>query len=234
MIPLLAPLLMSVQLWILTLAPTIAIGMLIYFFDKYEKEPLKMIVRAFFLGCLSVVPAYFLEKFAFHYLGSYDDYFKAAVASYTIIALSEEGSKYYFFRRFFYNHKELNEPYDAILYAVMISLGFATIENILYVMDGGSQVAVIRMFTAVPAHAAFAILFGYFAGLAKFSSTKESSFYRLLLGLLIAIFVHGTYDYLIFVGNNFWILIGALIHFILALYLAAKAVRLHSENSHFK
>ncbi len=226
---------MDIHLWALAIAPGVVIALFIYFFDKYEKEPFRLIVKAFFLGCLSVIPAYYLERFAFFYFKDfYGDFLRAAFASYIIIALSEEGSKYFFFRKFLYKNRELNEPYDAILYAVMVSLGFATVENVFYVMEGGSRVALMRMFTAVPAHAAFAILFGYFAGLAKFAHTKLQSTILLAIGLLIAILVHGTYDLLLFVGNNLWIIFGAFLHFILALYLSVRAVKIHRHNSYFK
>ncbi len=226
---------MGIHQWVLALAPGLMIAMAIYYFDKYEKEPFKLILKAFLLGCISVIPAYYIERFAFYYFDDfYGNFFKAAIASYIVIGLTEEGSKFLFFRKFLFKHRELNEPYDAILYAVMVSLGFATVENVLYVMEGGSKVALLRMFTAVPAHAAFAILFGYFAGLAKFAHTKSQSFILLSLGLLIAVLVHGTYDLLLFIGNNYWIIFGAFLHFILALYLAFRAVRIHRHNSNFK
>ncbi len=226
---------MGLHLWALALAPGIVIALFIYFFDKYEKEPFRQIVKAFMMGCISVIPAYYLERFAFFYIGDfYGDFLRAAFASYVVIAVSEEGSKYLFFRSLLYKNRELHEPYDAIIYAVMVSLGFATVENVLYVWEGGSRVALMRMFTAVPAHAAFAILIGYFAGLAKFAHTRFQSTILLWIGFILAVFVHGTYDLLLFIGNSYWILFGALLHFILALYLSVRAVKIHRSNSYFK
>ncbi len=226
---------MELHLWALALAPGVVIILSIFLFDKYEKETFQLIITAFVLGCISVIPAYYIERFAFFYFDDfYGDFFRAAIASFLIIAVTEEGSKFLFFRRFLYKNRKLNEPYDVILYAVIVSLGFATVENVFYVMEGGSRVALLRMFTAVPAHAAFAIIFGYFAGLAKFAHTKFQSTILLTIGLLMAILVHGTYDLLLFVGNSLWIIFGAFLHFILALYLSIRAVKIHRRNSNFK
>jgi RsiW-degrading membrane proteinase PrsW (M82 family) len=73
-----------------------------------------------------------------------------------------------------YNNKNFNEPFDGIVYAVIVSMGFATIENIIYVFQYGFATGILRLFTAVPAHAAFGILMGYFLGKAKFTHGKSS------------------------------------------------------------
>lgn len=67
------------------------------------------------------------------------------------VALVEEFSKFFFVRFILYRNKNFNEPFDGIVYAVMVSMGFATIENIIYVFQYGAMTGVLRMFTAVPA-----------------------------------------------------------------------------------
>ncbi len=94
-----------------------------------------------------------------------------------------------------FNNKNFNEPFDGIVYAVMVSMGFATLENILYVFHSGFTTGVIRMFTAVPAHATFGALMGYFLGKAKFSYNRKLFF--TLMALLTATAFHGSYDYLV-------------------------------------
>ena len=112
----------------LAIFPPLLIAYIIYKQDKYDKEPRELIIKSFLFGCFSVIPIllleiifnekYFLNIFLYMLLG---------------VALIEEGMKFFFLKKYLYTHKEFNEPLDGIVYAVMISLGFATVENLLYV-----------------------------------------------------------------------------------------------------
>ena len=117
---------------------------------------------------------------------------------------------------------------DGIVYAVMISLGFATIENIGYVLNHPgqeTQIAIMRMFTAIPLHAVCGVILGYFVGLAKFSENKTSLLYK---GLFLATLVHTIYNYFIFLGQGF---IFSIIALIAAIYYSKKAIKVHQEDS---
>jgi protease PrsW len=114
----------------------------------------------------------------------------------------------------------------------MVSMGFATIENILYVAQGGIGVAILRIFTAVPAHATFGVLMGYFVGLAKFKGMQTGPY--LLLGLITAILFHGAYDFGLFTGNGYFIIFGALASLVVGIILSLKAIRIHQEGSPFR
>jgi RsiW-degrading membrane proteinase PrsW (M82 family) len=113
----------------------------------------------------------------------------------------------------------------------MVGMGFATLENILYVFQYGAPTGFIRMFTAVPAHASFAILMGYYLGKAKF--THHKNIYYSVLALLIATAFHGAYDYFWFVSYIPGIWIGAIISLIVALILSRSAIRIHQDASPF-
>ena len=78
-----------------------------------------------------------------------------------------------------YRKKEFDEPFDGIVYAVMVGMGFATVENISYVSQYGLMTGIMRLFMAVPAHASFAIIMGYFMGKARFSAKKENFLLKL-------------------------------------------------------
>lgn len=110
-----------------------------------------MLVRTFIFGILAIVPAILLELEGGHYLGPVDNAGKAWIQAFIIVALSEELCKYFFLRSNVFKRPEFDEPYDGIVYAVMISMGFAALEIVMYVFQGGAEVAVMRMFTAVPA-----------------------------------------------------------------------------------
>ncbi len=215
----------------IALAPAIAIAVFVYLKDKYEKEPISLLLKCFFLGGVSVVPALLLEMFWGPRLSLNEYWTHHFVHAFVVVGFSEEFSKYIFFKRFAYNRAEFNEPFDGIVYSVMVSLGFAALENVMYVMDGGIGVGLLRMFTAVPAHAANAVMLGYFAGLAKFNPQREK--FLLLTGILAATFFHGAYDFCLFVNKVPVIAFGALITLIVVIILSRKAMKMHSENSPF-
>jgi RsiW-degrading membrane proteinase PrsW (M82 family) len=114
----------------------------------------------------------------------------------------------------------------------MVSIGFAALENVMYVTDGGIGVGLMRMFTAVPAHAANAVMMGYFAGLAKFNPKREKVL--LITGILAATFFHGAYDFCLFVNKVPVIAFGALITLIVVIVLSRKAIKMHSDSSPFR
>ena len=210
----------------LSIAPGLAICIYIFWKDKFEKEPLHLLVKCFLLGILSALPAVVLSYTGEVFL---KDFLLANV--FIGIAFSEELSKFIFLKFFAYKKDAFNEPYDGITYSVMISMGFATIENILYTIEGGFSVGFLRMFSAVPAHATFAITMGYFVGLAKFN--KEKSIVYLITGLLIATLLHGLYDYCLFQKDYPIMTFGAILSLVLGIYLSKKAIQRHNHNSPF-
>ena len=146
---------MSLTLLALSLAPGIAIAIFFYIKDKHEKEQLRAIFFSFFLGCLSVIPAILLETLFMSYFPTDNMNIPLTlINAFIFVAGAEELSKY-FMLRYYFKTPNFNEPYDGIFYGVIISLGFAAVENISYVMEGGFSVDLLRMFTAVPAHAMF-------------------------------------------------------------------------------
>jgi RsiW-degrading membrane proteinase PrsW (M82 family) len=113
----------------------------------------------------------------------------------------------------------------------MVSMGFAALENILYVFQHGVATGITRAFTAVPAHATFAILMGYFMGKAKFSKNKTE---LNLLGLLVATIFHGAYDFFLFINFIPGIATGAFVSLIIGIVLSKKAIKKHQQSSQFK
>ncbi|GGG50454.1 PrsW family intramembrane metalloprotease [Bizionia arctica] len=222
------------NLLIAAIAPIFAIILYIYCKDQYEKEPRRLLLYNFLLGAIvSILITTIL------YLGT-DIYFplndefsitQQFFKAFLVVAVIEEFSKYIIVRYFAQPNKEFNEPFDGIMYAVMVSMGFAATENIMYVLEGGYQVAFLRAFTAIPAHATFAILMGFFMGKAKFA--KNRSKYN-LLGLFLAVLFHGAYDFFLFIDFIPGIWIGAFASLILGIFLSSRAIKYHQKNSHFK
>ena len=223
---------MELTVFSLAVAPGAAIALYVYFRDKYEREPLSLLLKTFFAGFFIVIPAALIESILFQILpADNSNVINAMIRNFIFIGLTEEICKYYCLYSVAYSRPDFNEPFDGITYAVMVSMGFATAENIMYVLDGGFQVAVMRVFTAVPAHATFAVLMGYFVGLSKFRN-HHSPF--LILGITIAVVFHGIYDFFLTIDNIEMITLGALVSLVIALRLSFKAMKILSENSPFR
>ncbi len=216
----------------LALAPGGAIAVYIYLKDHHEREPMGLLIRSFFFGLLSIFITLIISAIIGQFI-TIDEtsVSEQAIHAFLIVALVEEFSKFIFVRGILYNNKHFNEPFDGIVYSVMVSLGFATFENILYVFQGGVGTAIMRMFTAVPAHAMFAILMGYYLGKAKFEHKKS---YYALHALGIATLFHGAYDYCLFISFVPGIVFGAIASLIIGIWLAKKAIRIHQHASPFK
>lgn len=216
----------------LALAPGLAIGIYIYLKDKHEPEPLGLLFTSFMYGALSIIVT-FIISWPIDALVSFDENsaLDQFINAFFGVALVEEFSKFFFIRFILYNNKNFNEPFDGIVYAIMVGMGFATVENILYVFQYGFTTGVVRLFTAVPAHATFAILMGYFLGLGKFTHRKESMYS--LFALLVATGFHGMYDYFLFISFLPGIWTGAFAALIVALILSRRAIKLHQQSSPF-
>ncbi|TYB79813.1 PrsW family intramembrane metalloprotease [Bizionia myxarmorum] len=221
------------NLFLVAIAPVCIIIFYIYFKDKYEKEPILLLIYSFLFGAFASVLLttilYFL--FDYYFLLEKASVFQQFIRAFFIVGFIEEFSKYIIVRYYAQTKEEFNEPFDGIVYAVMVSMGFAATENIIYVLEGGYEVAVLRAFTAVPAHATFGILMGYYMGKAKFSKNK-----RLLnlVGLLLAILFHGAYDFFLFIDFIPGVWIGAFVSLFIGVVLSRNAIRRHQANSHFK
>ncbi len=209
----------------LAVAPGAAIVLYIYLSDKHEKEPLSLLLLSFIYGGVSTLVTLAISwPVNFLILTKEDDVVHQFFNALFKIAFIEEFSKFMFVRFILYYNKNFNEPFDGIIYAVMVSMGFATVENIIYVFQYGVETGLLRMFTAVPAHAAFAVIMGYFLGKAKFTHRKE--FYFSLIALLAPTLFHGAYDYFWFISfvPGIWIV---------CFILARLAIRLHQQASPF-
>lgn len=217
------------------MAPVIFIFSLIYFFDRHDREPLKMLIITFVLGILTAIPAVFLEVNLAEILGvgPGENVLDTLIYAMLVVAASEEGLKFLSVRVFAYRSKHFDEPYDGIMYCVAASLGFAAIENLGYVLEFGIGTGILRMFTAVPGHAMMGVVMGYFVGLAKYREHKKHGARTLTIGLLAAILIHGLYDFFL-MWNQDYVALLALVVLIVAMVLSIRAIRIHQRNSPHK
>lgn len=220
-------------LLLLAISPVFIIILYVFIKDKYEKEPTRLLVYNFILGAIvSIIITtllYIIIDIPLK-LQNHTSIFEQFIKAFFVVGLTEEFSKYVIVRYYAQPLKAYNEPFDGIVYAVMVSMGFAATENVMYVLQGGMEVAFIRAFTAVPAHATFAILMGYFMGKAKFSNNRKL---LNLTGLCLAVLFHGAYDFFLFIDFIPGIWVGAFISLFIGIVLAHKAIKKHQFNSQF-
>lgn len=213
----------------LAFAPGIYLAIVIYGKDRYDREPKRILFIAFLLGALSTLPAAGIELLLEQTFGLHTGSFTgAAIQAFLGVALVEELCKFGMLRMHAYRLKEFNEPFDGIVYASFVALGFATLENLLYVLEGGWGVGVARMFTAVPAHYAFGVVMGYYVGKAKFEHRTNGN---MLYAILTPTLLHGAYDFFIMQQSFPVLAVFTFITLLWALRLSQKSIReLHADS----
>jgi RsiW-degrading membrane proteinase PrsW (M82 family)/ribosomal protein S18 acetylase RimI-like enzyme len=226
------------ELILLALAPGVAICLFIFHRDAYNREPKLNLLLSFILGAAIIFPAAYAERALLQNFSRDTGIERIFIKAFFVVALTEELAKFLVFRLYSYTRKSFDEPLDGIVYAVIVSMGFATLENILYVTKGGWQVGVMRMFLSVPAHATFGVLMGYYAGKAKFEPNRRH--YLLLMGLFWAVLFHGVYDFCLFLQDSDDVrgyisdgalFLSAIASFIVAIRLSMKHIRKHRRLS---
>jgi len=223
-----------IKLILSALAPVALIIAYIYYSDIHEKEPKKLLVFSFLLGAIASVILALIMYEGFDVILPLKENFniqEQIIKAFVVVAFTEEFCKYIIVRYYAQPKKDFNEKFDGIVYAVMVSMGFAATENIIYVLQNGYEIALTRAFTAIPAHATFGILMGYFMGKAKF---RKNKWLLNLTGLGLAILFHGLYDVFLFLDFIPGIAAGAFASLIIGLLLSRKAIKNHQDTSRFK
>lgn len=189
--------------WIYVIAaigPAIYLLCYIYKKDTIEKEPGKLLVSLFFMGCLAGVISVILEEIGDSVLSSYLDPDSPAgliTSAFFVVAVVEEGTKFILLKARSWKDINFNYRFDGVVYAVFVSLGFAALENIGYVFSFGLSVSLTRALLAIPGHMGFAVFMGAFYGRAKVCEVHGDNFGKnmnLIIGYLTAVFLHGFYD----------------------------------------
>ena len=212
---------------IISILPVIILGHYIYKKDR-NKEPRKLLIKLFLSGILSifftVVLTLILSIFFPIFLTEPTELDLINLIFYVFIGIAfiEEFSKWIMTYLIGYNHEHFDEIYDMIIYAAFVSLGFASLENILYVLSNGFITGILRAILSVPGHACDGIIMGYYLGLAKqkeINNNKKLRNKNIALSLLIPILFHGIFDYCLFTGKLIFILLFFI--FVIFMYIYA-------------
>lgn len=184
------------------IAPSLALFSYFYLRDQFSQEPSRLLFQSFVYGAVLTFPILFLQ-FVFTEEQVFSSVFTTNVFFPSII---EEFFKWLVLLIAIFRHVDFEDPYDGILYGASVSLGFATIENILFLIEFGTDIAFIRALLPVSSHALFGVVMGYYLGKAKFSHDGVEHKW-LVLALFIPIGLHALYNATLFFNNNF--LVGA-------------------------
>lgn len=228
-------------LFIISVLPVFIIGMYIYKKDK-QKEPTKLLVKLFIggiLSCFLTIIITLLVEIMFPILTDTQPknlillLFQAFIG----VALIEEFSKWVNTYVIAYHNKAFDELYDAILYCVFVSLGFACFENILYVFSSGISTGLVRAVTAVPGHACDGIIMGYYFGLAKYYDLHNNKSLKkryLIFSILFPTITHGIYDYCLLTERFYFIFVFLIFVIAIYVYVIIKVKKISSINRKMK
>ena len=221
----------------LAILPVLLILLFVYTKDK-NKEPKMLLLKLFISGFISCGLVLFFSAYLERISDVFSpitskDFFGKIMYAFIGVALVEEISKWIMVYLVGYNNKEFDELYDGLVYAVFVSLGFAFVENLVYVFVSSSiYTAVVRALCAVPSHACDAIFMGHHISIAKQYSikrNKKKERIHLLLSLLMPTFIHGVYDFCLLSGYK--ILIIVFIIFIVVMYFISLSTLNETSTS---
>jgi len=191
---------------LLAIAP--AVFWLWYFYqkDRYEPEPLSWILIIYLFGIAVTIPVALVEGVAGIFLSEF-------FITVLVAPVVEEAGKFLVVRRTVYETSEFDEPMDGIVYAAAVGLGFATLENIIYVfaaletsVEFAVQTGLVRALISVPGHVLFSAMWGYSLGKAKF--LPENRRFRIIFwGLLLAMASHALFNLLLYDTIGFAVLV---------------------------
>lgn len=194
----------KIILWTVALLPVLVLALFVYYKDKFGKEPVWMLVKAFFGGFLAVFLAIPLESFLSGFTPGASP-IQGVYTGFVVAGFSEELVKLLVLMLFVWRSRHFDEYFDGIVYAVYVGLGFACLENVGYVFQSGLfqeslVTGVTRALLSVPAHFLFAVAMGYYISKAKFDAANRAS--SLLKALFYPLLLHGTFDALLMVSDN--------------------------------
>ena len=222
------------KLGALAIAPVLICLFYIYIRDKYEKEPWRLLAIGVVIGSVLTFPIMQGAGFMMRFLPVTGQLGEAFYTSFAVAALVEEGFKFAALFFLTWRNHNFNERMDGIVYAVFISLGFAGVENWLYVFSphlGGLETAFLRAVVSVPGHGFFGIMMGYYFALAKFEPRKKGR--HLAAAFFAPWVVHGVYNTILLSGHAYYLVV--FVPFLLMLWRGGfRRIRAHLAASPFK
>lgn len=190
---------MNLRLFIIAVIPAIAFMFAIYLTDKSDREPTKLLLLTYLFGALAVIPSIVVEEVLVRF-NIFSGVFQAAYNAFIVAAMTEEYFKRLVILKLPFRTSYFNEKLDGIVYGVFAHLGFATVENIIYVVftyTNNPFIGLYRGIFSVPAHGVFGITMGYYLSLSRFDTDKKRKAANLRKSFLIPLLLHGIFDFIL-------------------------------------
>lgn len=194
-----------IRLIIIGIIPVIVLATFLYMKDKYDKEPIGLLLKVFLFGAIVIIPVIFIELLLSAF-NIFPGLLGIAFESFIIAGLIEEFFKRLIVLKFAYKNVAFNEKLDGIIYCAFASLGFAAIENIMYIFGNyvtNPNIGLYRGLFSVPAHMLFAVTMGYYIGLAKYTDDAKKKKIYFRKSLLYPILLHGTFNFILSTNLSF-------------------------------
>lgn len=206
------------ELLTVAIAPGLALFSYFYLRDQFSGEPSRLIFHCFLYGALLTFPILFIQ-----YVFEAENVFRSPfIKSVLFSSVLEEFFKWIVLLIAVLRHIDFEDPYDGILYGASISLGFATVENILYLLEYGLGAAFLRAFLPVSSHALFGVVMGYYYGKAKFADEKSGRWW-LAAAFFAAAILHIAYNASLYLYDN--LLFGAVPFMLFLWWFGLRKVR---------
>ena len=228
----------------LAILPAVVLMVYIYIQDTHEKEPIGLLLTIFFLGVLSALPAIILEKLAdivinVTFGGTKLLYY--AMTAFFGVAIIEEGVKFLAAYLMTWRNKHFNYKFDGIVYCLFGSMGFAAIENVLYLVvenmfsdyQSVLSMGIQRGFLAIPCHAMCGIFMGYYYGNAKYEKSygrRSACRKNLFTGFMVACSLHAFYDFCLFTEMGLFLVLFFIFVVVADIYTFIKVLKAKKED----
>lgn len=190
---------MELRLIIIAIIPAVLIILGMYLSDRHDKEPFKILLFTYILGALSVIPSIVVEEILIGF-NIFPSVLGAFFNAFVVAGFTEEYFKRLVVLKYAYKTKYFNEKLDGIVYCVFATMGFATVENIIYVAyryTNNPFIGLYRGIFSVPAHAVFGITMGYYLSLAKFDTNMDRKRMNMRKSLYMPLIMHGIFDFIL-------------------------------------
>ena len=201
---------MKIYILILAILPISFFAGWIYLKDRYEKEPPLKLIKYFLLGILVSIFAIILELY-FSKLNIFSGISGYIYTAFFVAAFTEEALKSIILIPILLRDNDFNEKLDGIIYSIFLSLGFATVENIIYLMrerlDLSLELGITRGLISIPSHVMFAITMGYYISKYKFAKEDSEKNKYLIYAIIIPILLHGVFDFILMIGYRWAIIV---------------------------
>lgn len=190
----------TILLLLLAILPGLYYVYRYYSKDIYRKEPIPIIVKSFLWGAVTIIPAAIIELALKDKLPKDNLLLLAILDNFLVVALTEEVCKLLAIRFYSYRNAYFDEMMDGVVYGAAVGGGFATFENILYVLNNGFVTGIIRALISVPSHIMWGAIIGHFLAKAKFQN--KSMPLAIISSLFITVSLHGLFDFSIEYGDK--------------------------------